>query len=277
MVLLMQIDCHMHTPLCGHAHGWPVDFVLAAAERGIELITFTCHIPLDAERFGGPHIRMDASMLPRYFELTGHATELGRLHGVRVLTGIEAEVYPEPEALAPMDRTLEAYPFDFVLGSLHHQCPGYQQRVAHLKSASDYDIVEMYFRDLAEGARSGRYDSMSHPDVIRIYGTVSQFDPEDHEPAIRAFLQALLDTHTCMEVNTSGLIKGVYQVHPDPVILDWARDMGVRLTLGSDAHIPEQVGQHFDTVRAMLARKGFSTLHYFEKRNRVEVPLEIAS
>lgn len=270
----MLIDCHMHTPLCGHARGWPDDYVRAAAGLGIELITFTCHIPLDAARFGGPHIRMDASMLPQYFGLIYEASRLGEELGVRVLTGIEAEVYPDASALEPMDRVLREHPFDFVLGSLHHQCPGYQDIIRKRHFPDDYEIIEMYFEDLRDGVRSGRYDSMSHPDVIRIYGTVSQFDPEDHEPTIRAFLQALVDTGTCMEVNTSGLIKGVYQVHPDPVILDWALEMGVELTLGSDAHAPTQVGQHFDTVRDMLARKGYDRLHYFEKREKVAVPLE---
>lgn len=76
-----------------------------------------------------------------------------------------------------------------------------------------------------------------------------------------------------MEVNTSGLIKGVFEVHPAPVVLDWAAERGVRLTMGSDAHAPDQVGQHFDAVRGMLRRKGFRSLHYFEGRERREIPL----
>ena len=37
----------------------------------------------------------------------------------------------------------------------------------------------------------------------------------------------------------SGLNKGVYEVHPDPIILKWAQEMGCKLTIGSDSHRPE--------------------------------------
>ena len=77
-----------------------------------------------------------------------------------------------------------------------------------------------------------------------------------------------------MEVNTSGLIKGVYEVHPDPLILDWAAPMGVNLTIGSDAHDPTSVGQLFGDVLPMLKSKGFEKLHYHCEGKRVAVPID---
>ena len=270
----MIVDCHMHTPLCGHATGHPREYVRAAARQGIGLITFTCHVPTGRhEIFRGAGIRMSEEDLPEYSQLIAEAADEGRKCGVEVLRGIEAEVYPDPEALQQMDRVLGEGDFDFVLGSLHHPLPGYRAWLREQGLTRDEAIVDTYFRHLAEGARSGRYDSMSHPDVIRIYGTVQQFEPEEHEPTIRAFLQALVDSGTCMEVNTSGLIKGVYKLHPDPLILDWAAEMGVCMTLGSDSHAPSQVGQHFDTVLPLLKTKGFSKLYYFRKRMKQEVAI----
>lgn len=270
----MLVDCHMHTPLCGHAGGEPREYVRAAARKGIDLITFTCHIPLLREDlFRGRGIRMSKEDLPHYFELLEDAAQEGKKVGVRVLKGIEAEVYPEKEPLEGMEEVLDSWPFDFVLGSLHHPLPGYRSWLQGKGMITDEAIVDTYFGHLAAGARSGIYNSMSHPDVIRIYGTVQRFEPEEHEPAIRQFLEALVESDTCMEVNTSGLIKGVYKLHPDPVILDWASAMGVRLTIGSDAHQPEQVGQHFDTVLPLLKKKGFTHVHYFEKRKAVPVEL----
>jgi hypothetical protein len=40
---------------------------------------------------------------------------------------------------------------------------------------------------------------------------------------IREFLQAVVDADMCMEINTSGLTKVDFEVHPDPLILNWAR------------------------------------------------------
>ena len=46
-----RFDCHMHTPLCGHAYGEPEEYVDQAASIGISLITFTCHIPMDGDGY----------------------------------------------------------------------------------------------------------------------------------------------------------------------------------------------------------------------------------
>ncbi|MEM0967606.1 MAG: histidinol-phosphatase [Verrucomicrobiota bacterium] len=270
----MKIDIHMHTPFCGHALGEPEDFVEVAAEEGIELITFTCHIPLKPDHeFGGPRIRMEPEDLPDYHRAINRARMLGEELGVKVLTGIEAEIFPDEAAMQSVRETIRKEPFDFVLGSVHHQLPGYRFWLDRQGLRTDPQIIRAYFRHLIEGIESGLYDSISHPDVIRIYGTVSPFDPVAYKDEIVEVLETLQKHDHCMEVNTSGLIKGVFEVHPAPVILDWAVERNVRLTMGSDAHTPEQVGQHFDEVRYMLKEKGFDKLHYFEGRQRKEVPL----
>lgn len=264
----------MHTPLCGHAVGEPTDYVEAAARQGIDLITFTCHVPLEPDYiFGGPKIRMRENQLPRYRESVAEAREFGKELGVEVLIGIEAEVFPNPEAIGRMRALIEGEQFDFVLGSLHHHLVGYRDWLDREGLLADEDVVRTYFSQLEEGARSGIYDSIAHPDVIRIYGTVEPFPPEMYQAEIERFLDVLVEEDHCMEVNTSGLIKGVFEVHPAPAVLDWAVAKGVKLTMGSDAHSPDQVGQHFQAVRDMLRRKGFTKLHYFRNRERVEIEL----
>lgn len=269
----MLLDCHMHTPFCGHARGEPEAYVRAAAEQGLDLITFTCHVPLDPERFGGPHIRMPRERLPEYVERVREAAELARSLNLEVLLGIEAEVYFEEEPMLEMDQTLQAVAFDFVLGSLHHHCPGYSRMFVEKELFEDDSRTQRYFEDLIRGVYSNRYDSIAHPDVIRDYGGLNRFAPSEFEPLIRRFLQALLDTDTCMEINTSGLIKNSFEVHPHPLILDWAVEMGVSLTMGSDAHSPDQVAQFFPLVLNLLRSRGFTELNYYRKRIRQTIPL----
>ncbi len=270
---IQRIDCHMHTPLCGHAVGEPIEYIRHAAQTGIDLITFTCHVPLDDDRLGGPAIRMAERDLPRYVDLVAEAAEEGENLGVRVLTGIEAEICPDEAIMDRMDDVLSRHPFDFILGSLHHPLPAYRNWLEEHGLEEPREVVETYFRHLADGVRSGRYNSIAHPDVIRIYGTVDAFEPAEHEGVIREFLQTVVDEDLCLEVNTSGLTKGVYQVHPDPLILDWAAEAGARLTIGSDAHKPDSVGQKFDEILLLLAGKGFRHVHYFEQQKRRAVPI----
>ena len=270
----MRFDCHMHTHLCGHATGRPEDYVKKAKEKGIDLITFTCHVPMEGQDFLQEGIRMSRHQLPVYKQLVQRAREAGELIGVQVLMGIEAEVFPDNERISSMETILDSEPFDFVLGSLHHPLPAYRRWLGDNGLRNDREIIDTYFEHLTEGAKSGNYHSMSHPDVIRIYGTVDSFHPEQHDEAIHSFLQALVYSDVCMEVNTSGLSKGVYIVHPDPLILKWAKALGVNLTLGSDAHRPDQVGQHFTQVLGLLEELGFESLAYFQKGTRIDVKLE---
>ncbi|MGC6455996.1 MAG: histidinol-phosphatase [Coraliomargaritaceae bacterium] len=263
----------MHTPLCGHAVGAPLEYAFVALERGIDLITITCHIPMEWEAFGQEGIRMPLSALDGYIALVEDTAEKARAFGVEVLCGIEAEVFPDLGHMESMDAVLAWHKWDFVLGSLHAQCRSYLLWLKENKVKTDAGKIDCYFRHLIDGAQSGRYNSMSHPDVIRTYGVVDAFDPAVHEGVIREFLQALVESDVCMEVNTSGLNKGDFEVHPDPLILDWAAEMGVKLTMGSDSHHPHSVGQHFDTVLPLLGEKGFRDLYYHRQGKRIRIDL----
>lgn len=269
----MLVDCHMHTFLCGHAVGHPTDYVRAAAERGLGLVTFTCHAPMENEAiFRGRGIRMSFEELAEYRDLIAEASHLGRELGVEVLYGIEGEYFPDERELRGHWELLETEPFDFVLGSLHHQLPGFKAWL--LDQGGPQEIATAYFQQVARALRTGRYDSIAHPDLIRIYGTIPPFEPESLEGPIRGMLEAAMESDTCLEVNTSGLIKQLYEVHPAPTILGWAAEMGVKLTLGSDSHHPGHVAQHFPEVTALLRTCGFKSVHCFRGRSRMAVALE---
>lgn len=270
---IKMIDCHMHTPLCGHAEGEPEAYVKQAARLGIDLITFTCHIPMKEEKFAQKGIRMKAEELPTYWAMIERARELGESLGVRVLGGIESEIYPDTKIMERMDKTLALFPFDFVLGSLHSHLTIYKEYLQAQGCVTDDAIVERYFTDLTEGVKSRRYDSIAHPDVVRMYGLIKNFKPTKYESAIRHFLQTAVEHDQCLEINTSGLTKGDFVLHPDPVILDWAVETGNCFTLGSDSHKPESVGQKFPEVLEMIKAKGINKLHYFVARKRCQINL----
>lgn len=268
-------DSHMHTPLCGHAVGMPVEYVEAAAKMGLRRITFTCHQPFDEPLFGGPRIRMSEEALPLYWDLVAEARERGASLGVEVLTGIEAEISPRPDVQAALGEILAGQPFDFVLGSLHHQLDAYHVVLQEEGRAdSDGRIIEHYFQTLATAARSRRFHSLSHPDVIRLYGTLwGAFKPARHEAVIKEAITAAVEHGVCWEINTSGRNKGDYVEHPDPLIRRWGIEAGLRFTLGSDAHRPGQVGMHFREILADAQREGLTAYTYFRGGQPIEVPL----
>lgn len=263
----ITFDCHMHTPLCGHSEGEPDFFVDAAAHYGLSTITFTCHVPVAWNGFNQAGTRMDREQLPHYRQMIANAAEYGRQRGVEVLYGIEAEIFPEPERLADMADLLQAEPFDFVLGSLHHMLPGFQDYLERTgQQGTDSDRVAAYFDAIAAGAESGLYHSLAHPDVIRIYGTLENpFNPAEHESVIKKALDRIAATDTCLEINTSGLIKGDYIAHPDPQILKWAIERAIPFTIGSDSHTPQRVGHAFDQSLRIARDQGLREVQLFRK------------
>jgi histidinol-phosphatase (PHP family) len=265
-----RFDCHMHTPFCGHAVGEPEAYVRSAAGQGLDLITFTCHIPMDGPDFAQEGIRMRRKDLEGYKAAVASARKLGETLGVEVLCGIEAEISPDEAAMASMDSLLASESFDYILGSLHHMLPGFRQWLLDNGCTTDRDKIEAYFHCLGEGARSGRYNSIAHPDVIRIYSTLENgFNPAAHRPAIETFLDRVAATDVCLEFNTSGLIKGDYVLHPDPLITGWALERGIPFTFGSDAHHHDRVGHALDEVIDQFHPMGLDTLHYFRGGERV--------
>src|SRR5204862_2470949 len=60
----MIIDYHMHTALCRHAVGEPLEYARAGAAAGLEEICMTCHCPMPEWFDQWP--RMRAVELPQY-------------------------------------------------------------------------------------------------------------------------------------------------------------------------------------------------------------------
>jgi len=260
-------DTHMHTPLCGHSVGEPEEFVRRAAKVGLAGIVITCHTPMEHRSFN-PHgrTRMEEEQLPEYRAWVERAKRAGEDLGVEVRYGIEAEVFPAAGALERMRAVIERENFDFILGSLHHQVESYRIWLEENGLKEPEEIIRAYYRQLGEGFRLGLYDSVAHPDLIQIYGTVPPHDPLDYEEEIHRFLDQVAECGGCLEINTSGLNKGIFQYHPGPLLLRWARERGIGLTLGSDSHLPDRVGEHFDRILPYLRELGYREVYTFRQR-----------
>src|SRR5437868_2563926 len=61
-LLIMPADYHMHTPLCHHAVGQPVDYARVALSRGLKEIGFSDHSPMPRDDWD------DWRMFERYLD-----------------------------------------------------------------------------------------------------------------------------------------------------------------------------------------------------------------
>ena len=191
--------------------------------------------------------------------------------------GIEADHIPGRESR--IARFLEEREWDYVVGSVHFvgdeavDLEGERWEHVWRRETRPDKIWERYFAALAEAARSGLFDIMAHPDLVKVWGRARpqpERDPRHYyEPAVEAMLEA----GVAMEVSTAGLRKPAGELYPGPALLAMAVDAGLPIALSSDAHVPEQVGFRYDDAVAALREAGVRELCVFEGRQRRMEPL----
>jgi histidinol-phosphatase (PHP family) len=85
------------------------------------------------------------------------------------------------------------------------------------------------------------------------------------------FLEAVRASGGAIELNTAGLRKECREIYPSEKILRLARDRGVPITFGSDAHAPEEVGMNFTEALQLARTAGYAERCAFNQRTRTLV------
>ncbi|HSK49982.1 MAG TPA: histidinol-phosphatase HisJ family protein [Solirubrobacterales bacterium] len=188
--------------------------------------------------------------------------------------GIECDFVPGAE-----DRTatlLEARDFDYVVGSVHFigeeavDHPGWDV----WEGSGDPDEVwRRYFEALAECARTGLFDILAHPDLVKVWGGSRPLPERDprffYEPAV----EAIAESGIAVEVSTAGLRKPVGELYPAVAFAEMCVEAGASFALSSDAHLPDQVGYDYDRAVEFLDGLGVGEICVFEQRRRRLEPL----
>jgi histidinol-phosphatase (PHP family) len=130
------------------------------------------------------------------------------------------------------------------------------------------ELWSTYFRWQAELVRSGLFDIVSHPDLVKIWGDDRprpQRDPRFHyEPLV----EAISETGIAVEVSTAGLRKPVGEIYPARALAEMCVEVGAEFALSSDAHAPDQVGFAYDQALELLTSLGVERICVFEGRER---------
>ncbi|MEZ4862579.1 MAG: histidinol-phosphatase HisJ family protein [Caldilineaceae bacterium] len=183
----------------------------------------------------------------------------------------------EPHLFATeAQQMLASWPFDYALGSLHWVDDDSMFDINYFKTHRAEDAYRAFFVELERMTRQGGFDILSHFDVFirtshAVYGP---YDPSDYEALIRPVLRNCIDHGIALDLNTSALRKRANVLTPDVEILRWYAQMGgERVTLGSDAHKPVDIGSHLDVAIAMARDAGLRYLTYYEQRQAKLVPM----
>ena len=274
----MLTDLHTHlrpdTPGSEAEHHFTTDnaerYATVAEERGIDVLGVSEHVyrfTQALEVWDHPFWRESArDDLDAYCQWVRDETSL-RL-------GVEADFVPGRE-----DRTanlLEARPFDYVLGSVHflgHAAVDMAGEWDAWRSADPETLWRSYFETLGEAARSGLFDIMAHPDLVKVWGAGRPHPGGDLRRFYDAAMEGIADSDVAIEVSTAGLRKPVGELYPAAPFLSMCLEAGRPVALSSDAHSPDQLGYRYEQAVEFLGGMGVEEIAVFEGRERRLEPL----
>ena len=260
-----MIDYHLHTSLCGHARGRMEDYVKNAIQAGLEEIGFSGHFPLLhlPDRELASNLSIPEEKFPLYVE---KVLDLRKKYPcIKIRLGCEVDYIPGCEE--EVVKRLQAYPFDYIMGSVHlldgflFDHPGYMEE---WEKRDVDEVYRNYFSRLLQCIRTGLFDIIAHPDLVKKFGFLPRF-PLDS--LYQKVARALQENNMVAEINTSGLRKPVKEIYPSLDFLKILCKYRVPVTLGSDAHSPEEVGKDLGKAQKWAEEAGYKEYASFSGRN----------
>jgi histidinol-phosphatase (PHP family) len=188
--------------------------------------------------------------------------------------GLELDYVPGSEEKA--QELLSSCDFDYVVGSVHFvgdSAVDMEEFGIWAQEGDPDKVWRGYFEAVATAARSGLFDILAHPDLVKIWGGAQAGPDGDprlyYEPAV----EAIAESGIAVEVSTAGLRKPVGEIYPAPAFAEMCAEAGAPFALSSDAHTPEHVGFEYEQALSLLGSLDVSEICVFERRSRRLEPL----
>lgn len=258
-------DYHMHSTFSDDSQAPMETMVLRALALGLDEVCFTEHVD-----YG---VKTDTNCnYPAYFN------ELERLQAkyqgrIIIRRGIEFGV--QLETVPQYETDAQSGGFDFILLS-NHQIGNQEFWNQEFQAGkSQEEVHTAYYRAIFNVMGRFRYYSvLAHLDMIKRYDSLGPYPDRKVLPLIKKILRRAIGEGKGIEVNTSSFRYGMPDLTPSREILELYHQLGGRiLTIGSDAHAPDQLGDHIPEVQAVLKDIGFREFCTFEQMQPIFHPL----
>lgn len=267
----MLWDTHMHSCFSGDSTAEPQSMALAARGKHLDGICFTDHLDLDYPNEEDLFL-LDLNAYTKHI----HTLQKESDGSFPILCGLELGLQPH---LAKKHRELlSQYDFDFVIGSSHvvHGADPYFPEYYGGRSAADGYLE--YFESILENIQAfDGFDVYGHLDYVLRYGPdeSERYDWKKYQEIIDEILSLLIMKGKGIELNTAGFKYGLSHPNPTEGIIARYRELGGEIiTIGADAHKPDDIAYDFGKVPALLKAAGFSGYTVFQSRKPKFIKLD---
>ena len=265
-------DTHTHSHFSRDSKISVEESVKVAIQKGLAGISFTDHLDV-----GSPK-----GAVGDYFDIPQQQSAITKCisqYGsfINIFAGIEIGV--QTHNLQQIEDSLLAFTFDIVIASIHN--------VNHMDPyCGDYyvgkTIRESYCEYLEYSIDC--FKQFNNFDVLGHYDYISRWSPyKEKTLTYRAFsdhfdtiFNIIINKEKALELNTRSFYPRSNQPPPqfDPDVYTRYRELGGEMvTVGSDAHNTERIGDNFGYYAAKLKRCGFRYITHFKERKPVFTPI----
>ena len=191
-----------------------------------------------------------------------------------ILQGMEmAEYLYDPQTA---EKILGLGELDIILGSVHSVR---YENIDDSYSRIDFSEMPMemidgflkkYFRCITDMIEKTDFDVLSHLTCPLRYinGKYRRnVDIMQYRKEIFDIFEQIIQKEIALEINTSGLNTAFGECMPNRLLVQSYKKMGgKRITLASDAHVPQNIGNGFSQATEMLQDMGFEGYCIFRQR-----------
>ena len=265
----MLPDYHFHTIFSGDSETPVREQLNQAISLGMKSLCVTDHHDYDVDS------PIDFTLdLDRYFETMIQLKEEYK-NKLELRIGIELGLQTHLEEY--FKNLLSTYPFDFVIGSTHFINRKDAVYPEFFQGRTEEEAYLHYFQVTLDNVKNlSTFDVAGHLDYIVRYGPnkADFYNYDMYQDLFDEILKAIIKKGRGIECNTAGYRKGINQPNPGPEIIKRYRELGGEIiTIGSDAHIPEDLGADFHSAKELLRSAGFTYYTEFKERRPEFKPL----
>lgn len=265
--MAIKADFHLHSSFSGDSEAPMEDMIQKGISLGLTQMCFTEHMDFDFPvsqdtPAGFFEVNTDSYLYDLLKYQAKYREQIQIFFGIEL--GLQAYLNELQSAYT------SAYDFDFIIGS-SHLCNGRDPYNAGFYTGrSEEEAYREYFSSIIENLETFHdFDIYGHLDYVVRYGPNKDknYTYETYKDLFDRMLDLLLENGIGIEINTGGIRYGLKELHPCTDVLKRYREKGGELiTVGSDAHRPEDICREFGRAEALLRDCGFSYYAVFHKR-----------
>ena len=251
----MLFDSHSHTKFSADSQMLATDAIARAESLNLGIV-FTEHFDYDLKgNFK--------------FNPAEYMTEYKNFRGDKVRLGVEVGFTKNARDINK--NFVASADFDQVIGSIH-MLDGEDIFVKEFFDGKDkISVYTNYFNVMAQEAAVNDFDVLGHIDYICRAATFddTSIDYDRFKAEIDKVLKIVVERDKVLELNTRRLISKNIFMELKPVYESYKNFGGKFVTIGSDAHRAEVVGDHFDEAKNFIDEIGLTVVNF--KQRKVQI------